>query len=217
MSPQAVVEVATLPGTPKDFAFSEEEMIEMAKKLFHVDESGVKNSDALAADFRFEFPIVSLGKKEFIKAVSSFKIKDAFPDMEAHPYHWRVDPYEPHRVWFTCRTTGTHTGALKFFKSQYRPTGKLVLGAPECMSYTFNAAGKCTSYTGGYVMDRRVGNTKGLGAMFGILAAIGGPVLAPGSFTFLSLVAANKVQKLFGKVFNMLTFGRFKGKVEKDE
>lgn len=33
MSSQAVVEVATLPGTPKDFAFSEEEMIEMAKKV----------------------------------------------------------------------------------------------------------------------------------------------------------------------------------------
>lgn len=75
---------------------------------------------------------------------------------------------------------------------------QFVLGAPECMSYTFNAAGKCTSYTGGYVMDRRVGNTKGLGAMFGILAAIGGPVLAPGSFTFMTLVAANKVQKFFG-------------------
>lgn len=35
-----------------------------------------------------------------------------------------------------------------------------VLGAPECMSYVFNAEGKCTSYTGGYVMDRRVGNTQ---------------------------------------------------------
>lgn len=26
----------------------------------------------------------------------------------------QVDPYEPNRVWFTVRTTGTHTGTLKF-------------------------------------------------------------------------------------------------------
>jgi hypothetical protein len=30
-----------------------------------------------------------------------------------------------------------------------------------------------TSFTGGYVMDNRVGNTDGLGAAFGILSAIG--------------------------------------------
>lgn len=37
---------------------------------------------------------------------------------------------------------------------------QVVYGAPECMSYVFNADGKCTSYTGGYVVDRRVGNTQ---------------------------------------------------------
>lgn len=61
------------------------------------------------------------------------------------------------------------------------------------MSYTFNADGKCTSFTGGYVMDRRVGNTQGLGAMFGILAAIGGPVLKPGSPTFMMLALGNAI------------------------
>ena len=40
---------------------------------------------------------------------------------------------------------------------------QVVLGAPECLSYTFNAEGKVTSFTGGYIMDRRVGNTKKLG------------------------------------------------------
>lgn len=68
------------------------------------------------------------------------------------------------------------------------------LGAPECQSYTFNSAGQCTSYTGGYVMDRRVGNTQGLGALFGILAALGGPVLTPGSPTYISLTVANSVR-----------------------
>ena len=33
------------------------------------------------------------------------------------------------------------------------------------MSLVFNEQGKVKTYTGGYVMDRRVGNTKGLGAL----------------------------------------------------
>lgn len=34
-----------------------------------------------------------------------------------------------------------------------------VQGPPECCSYTFNEQGLVTSFTGGYVMDNRVGNT----------------------------------------------------------
>lgn len=40
-----------------------------------------------------------------------------------------------------------------------------VYGAPEVLSYTFNDKGQVTSFTGGYVVDRRVGNTDGLGAL----------------------------------------------------
>lgn len=49
---------------------------------------------------------------------------------------------------------------LKSFLTSIFLLVQRVLGAPECMSYVFNAEGKCTSYTGGYVMDRRVGNTQ---------------------------------------------------------
>lgn len=53
------------------------------------------------------------------------------------------------RVWFTTRVTATHSGPLKFFKKSFKATNKKVLGAPECLSYTFNEQGKCTSFTGG--------------------------------------------------------------------
>lgn len=53
------------------------------------------------------------------------------------------------RVWFTVRHSGTHAGTLKVFKFKYEATGKPVLGAPECLSLTFNEAGKVTSFTGG--------------------------------------------------------------------
>jgi len=62
--------------------------------------------------------------------------------------------------------------------------------APEAISYIFNEEGKCTCFTGGYQMDRRVGNTKKLGALFGILAAIGAPVPGPGSADLSRVCAA---------------------------
>lgn len=75
--------------------------------------------------------------------------------------------------------------------------GRLVQGAPECMSYLFNADGKCSSFTGGYIMDRRVGNTCNLGAMLGILKAIGARIPVPGSLTWSFFML---VQKTFAGV-----------------
>lgn len=63
--------------------------------------------------------------QDFVKAVSSFNLDTAFPNMEAHAYDWRVDKYEPNRVWFTIRNTGTHTGPLRFLGRTIQPTGKV--------------------------------------------------------------------------------------------
>lgn len=57
--------------------------------------------------------------------MSSFRLADAFPDMSPNPYHWRVDPYEPNRVWFTVRNVATHTGDLTFFKTTFKATNKV--------------------------------------------------------------------------------------------
>ena len=35
--------------------------------------------------------------QDLIKAVRSFNLKKAFPNLQAHPYDWRVDKYEPNR------------------------------------------------------------------------------------------------------------------------
>ena len=43
-------------------------------------------------------------------------------------------------------------------------------------------------------MDRRVGNTGGMGALFGILHAIGAPVPRPGSLTWNVLGPINKLK-----------------------
>lgn len=140
---------------------------------------------------------MSLDKAAYLKAVRSFSLRDAIPNLHAHPYGFSTDPHEPHRVWFFIRTTGSATGTLNFFGKAIKPKSPVavVQGAPEICSYTFDADGRCTAFTGGYVADRRVGNTGGLGAVFGILHALGAPVPKPGSLGFM---VASLVRKVVG-------------------
>ena len=84
--------------------------------------------------------------------------------------------------------------------------GKVIQGAPECCSYTFNDELKVTSFTGGYVIARRVGNTGGMGALFGILHAIGAPVPRPGSLTWNVLGLINKLKNAIVGLVSMLPF-----------
>ena len=87
-----------------------------------------------------------------------------------------MDPFEPSRVWYTARAVGTHTGP---FAKTLPATGKRVESPPQACSMLFDEAGACTQLTVGYVMDKQIGNTGGLGAVFGILYAIGYPLPFP--------------------------------------
>mmetsp|Transcript_11765 Transcript_11765/g.33181 ORF Transcript_11765/g.33181 Transcript_11765/m.33181 type:complete len:262 (+) Transcript_11765:2556-3341(+) len=197
---------AVLDGTDAGFVerFGEDTLIARAEEVF-ATMTGVKDDSVLAEDFRFEFPVVSLDKEAYLKAVRGFSLDQAIPDMNSNAYHFRVDPYEANRVWFTIRNSGTHTGDLKFAGKTYKGTGKVIQGAPECCSYTFNSELKVTSFTGGYVMDRRVGNTGGMGALFGILHAIGAPVPRPGSLMWNILSLVNKIRVGIAAIFAKFT------------
>lgn len=49
----------------------------------------------------------------------------------------------------------------------------------------------------GYIMDRRVGNTKKMGALFGILAAIGGPIPEPETIPYAFFILSNRLSSIF--------------------
>lgn len=59
------------------------------------------------------------------------------------------------------------------FGGKLAPTGKQVKLPPQAQSMLFNENGECYTLTVGYTMDKRIGNTEGLGGVFGILKAIG--------------------------------------------
>lgn len=156
------------------FPFKKTELIAKAKALissrFGTDEG---KNDLLAEDFEFRFPIVELGKAEFIDAFGSFKVDLAFPDMSTQYYGFRMDPNIPGRLWFDTIGHGTHTGPMGGPFSYIKPTGKTISLPPQTLSFTFNEQGQLKKFTGGYVVDRRMGNTGGLGGLFGIMHAIG--------------------------------------------
>merc|ERR1712050_513138 len=79
---------------------------------------------------------------------------------------------EPNRVWFFTRFQGTHTGTMNF-ATAIPATGCKVSSPPEANSMLFDEQGKCYTVTVGYCMDKRIGNTEGLGGVFGILKSVG--------------------------------------------
>ncbi|OLP86014.1 hypothetical protein AK812_SmicGene32936 [Symbiodinium microadriaticum] len=139
----------------KPFPFSEEELIRRAKIYLALNQDDAK----------------------YIEQFKSFNFREAFPDAVNEWHHFRVDPFEPNRVWFTTRGHGKNTGLAPPLITE--PTGKVFENPPQACSLRFNEAGEVTQYTIGYVMDRRVGNTGGVGGLMGILYAVGKPFPYP--------------------------------------
>ena len=158
---------------------SEEELINLTKQFLNVQFGGAFGSnpkqltfqDVTAEDFQFVAPVVGpLTRDAFSEAFGSFKLGDAFPDGEPNYYNFHQDPFEPNRIFFVSRFEGTNTGTIA---GLLPATNKRVQSPPQMQSCTFNAKGEVTKYTIGYVLDKEVGNTGGLGGAYGIFYAIG--------------------------------------------
>ena len=85
---------------------------------------GVEKPELLADEFVFMGPYVGgaggLPREEYLRAVGGFDIKAAFPDLEPRFMHFRADPLDAGRVWFTSQAGGTDLGG--FLGNE--PTGK---------------------------------------------------------------------------------------------
>jgi len=185
-SEQCVDEAALL--AESTFPIKPEALIAKCKEVMD-SQMGIQDrtidESIYADDFRFCAPFVGgptnakpsdplpgLGKEEYLSALRSFNLLEAFPDMNGNYHFFRVDPFEPNRVWFQTRVTATHTGELMGKPA----TGKKIVMPPQAMSMVFNEAGQLSVFNVGYVIDRTVGNTGGLGGAFGFFWATGNPL-----------------------------------------
>ena len=158
------------------FPISPEKLMERAKEILSPAVGiGTKDGgECLADDFEFCAAVVGpIGKKEYLGALGSFKLEDAFA-ISPNFFGMSVDPLQPNRVWFFNRVQGTHTGT--FMGAE--PTGKEIVYPPQIQHMDFNADGKLKEY-GFYTADRRQGNTGGLGGAFGFMYGVGKPLPIP--------------------------------------
>ena len=189
----------------KGFAIPSNQLIKLAKN-FLVSRGGFgADPELLSPAFQFVAPVVGpLGKDEFVKAIGSVDIATAFPDFQGEFYGFSVDPLEGDRVWYTARGKGTNTGPLPPFAPV--ATGLSLVNPPQACSLTFDASGLVTKYTIGYVMDREVGNTGGLGGLYGVLYAIGKPLPFPEAQPWQISIRYQLFQKL-GALLGSLSGG----------
>ena len=197
--PMFIDEPERLSKRPKS-ALSPDEMILVAKR-FLASKGGLGGDPKLLSpSFTFEGPVVGpLGKDEFVEAIGSVDFGAAFPDFQSEFYGFHVDPFEGDRVWYTARGTGKNTGPLLPFVPEASGTGKKVVNPPQVCSVTIDhATGLITKYTIGYVVDRTVGNTGGLGGLYGILYALGRPLPFPEANPWKKSVQYDLFQKIGG-------------------
>lgn len=146
---------------------------------------GKPKPELFADDYVFRASVVGpLCKSDYLETMNLFALWEAVPDMQANAYGWCVDPSDPSTVRFYVRNTGTHTGPLNVGSVVIPPSGKPYEGTTESWAVTLDADGLVKKHTVGYVVDRFAGNGGGLGAVYGVLVAIGLPVPKPGGKVF---------------------------------
>lgn len=120
-----------------------------------------------------------LGKEAFLGAWRGLKIAEGLPDLQMNFRDAFVCLHDVNRVWYTSSPTGTHSERLCLGEREFAATGNRWISPPERGSMTFDGAGRCIAMTGGYVMDRRMGNTEGLGGVYGLCTALHLPTPTP--------------------------------------
>ena len=118
--------------------FPETVMISLAKGVLFA-KLGEEDPSLLSKDFTFLTPTNGpIAKKKFIESYASEQFGDFEQDFIINNY--RVDPYDPYRVWADVKLLGNG-----------------LEGPPQAWSFTFDDDGFCTRITGGAVMDPSIG------------------------------------------------------------
>lgn len=155
-----------------------------------------------ADDYVFRGSIIGpISAQEVRDTQGGFNIQGAFPDLDRGIFGFTIDPDNPYRCLFFERWTATHTGEAKLGPATISPTGNRVETPLHVSSITWNPEGKIIYNSISPPVDRFEGNTKGAGAVFGLLVGAGVDS-GPASVGLPTLMLQQKiVQRLgiFGK------------------
>lgn len=138
-----------------------------------------------------------------MNALGGFKLEESF-DIQPNTFGFTVDPLQHNRVWWFDRQISKQIAP---FMGVQPPTDGSVTELtlpPQLFHMDFNEQGLVTEF-GFYTIDRRQGNTGGLGGAFGYFYGVGKPLpirecqpYKP-SFRFRMLGLIGKIGKKFSK------------------
>lgn len=161
------------------------EFIEKASGIY-----GPLDDEMYSEDFVFRGGMIGpLNKKDYLATMRWLGVADAF-ELEANAFGFTVDPQNPNCVRYFVRNTGEHVGGFLNGALQPRDGYRKINGPLETAQIIFDDAGKVKFLTAGNVvaskMELEETNTGGLGAIVGLMHAVGYPLLAKGgSYPFV--------------------------------
>lgn len=116
--------------------FPETVMIQLAKGIIAAN-MAANDPTLLTSSFTYMTPYQGpIAKRQYIESFAAQLFADVDPELS----HFRVDPYDPYRVWVDVL-----------------PLAPGFIGPPQAMSFTFDDEGFCTRITSGAVMDPSLG------------------------------------------------------------
>jgi len=127
-----------------------------------------------ADDYIFRGSIIGpITLQNVIEYQAGSNVAGAYPDLDRGVFGLTVDPNNPYRCLFFERWTGTHTGAINLGPFKMPATEKRIETPLHITSITWNPEGKIAYEAISPPVDRFEGNTKGTGAIFGLLVGAG--------------------------------------------
>jgi hypothetical protein len=164
---------ATAAYKASTFPISPDDLIARATRVLSPDIGiGTKDGGAcLADDFEFVAAVVGpISKDEYLNALNGFKLEESF-DIQQNMFGFTVDPMQTNRVWYFGRQVAKH---IRPFMG-VEPSQKELTLPPQLFHIDFNEDGLVKEF-GFYTVDRRQGNTGGLGGAFGYFYGVGKPL-----------------------------------------
>ena len=162
------------------FPHSSQSLIDRARTVLGRDVLlGQKDDgECLAEDFEFVAAVVGpIGRDEYLGALANFKLEESF-DITPNFYGFQVDPMQRNRVWFFNRQTAVHKATFLGAEPKEDDRANQLTLPPQCYHIDFDDDLKMKEF-GFYTVDRRQGNTGGLGGAFAYMYGVGKPLPIP--------------------------------------
>ena len=164
-------------------------------------------TDYHAADYVFRGSIVGpITGHDVAATQEGFNLLGAYPDIDRGIFGYTIDPQNPYRCMFFERWTGTMTGSIKIGSLvTLPPTQKRIETPIHVSSVVWNPEGKVVYESISPPTDRFEGNTKGAGAVFGLLFGAGLQLpsqIGDGALMLQQRLATDVLQGAFGKTWS---------------